>query len=141
MRTEITRTIQVPANEVWATISKGGDVHHWFTGVITSCALSGTGEGAERFCTMADGAELKERIIEIDHDARRFRYAIDEHPLPASHVIATIFVVGLSDGRAQVTWGADYATDDENSSVVDETLKGLYAHGVSALETYHQKTI
>lgn len=139
MKTEVTHTIQAPASGVWDTISQGGDVHRWFTGVITACELKGAGEGAERHCTMANGAELSERILQVDHDAKRFRYAIDKHPLPATNVIATIDVLELPEGRTQVTWGAEYDTTDEYAEMVDETLNGLYAQGISALEAFNQQ--
>ncbi|MEM6387701.1 MAG: SRPBCC family protein [Pseudomonadota bacterium] len=139
MKTEVTQTIQAAPDEVWQTISQGGDVHRWFTGAITTCELTGSGEGAERRCTMADGAALEERIIEVDHNQMRFRYAIDKHPLPASDVVATILIAELPDGRTQVTWGADYSVSDDHATVVEETLKGLCGHGIAALETFHQK--
>ncbi|MEM6898505.1 MAG: SRPBCC family protein [Pseudomonadota bacterium] len=139
MKTEVTETIQASSDEVWQTISQGGDVHRWFAGVITTCELTGSCEGAERRCTMADGAALEERIIEVDHGRMRFRYAIDKHPLPATDVVATIQVVGLPDGQTQVTWSADYSVSDDHAALVEETLKGLYNQGIAALETFHQK--
>ncbi|MBE9169972.1 SRPBCC family protein [Pleurocapsales cyanobacterium LEGE 06147] len=78
------------ADAIWATISSGGDVHQWFP-IIQSCRLEGSGEGASRFCTMIDGTELKERIVEVNHATRRFRYAIDRHPLPAQDVVASSY--------------------------------------------------
>jgi hypothetical protein len=51
---------------------------------------------------MANGAELKERIIEVDHSTRRFRYTIDQHPLPASDVVATIEVADVGDGKTKI---------------------------------------
>ena len=140
MKTERTRTIRAPADKVWRTVSTGGDVHRWFSGVITTCELTGSGEGAERRCTMADGALLKERIIEVDNDGMRFRYAIDKHPLPASDVVATIQLVGLPDGRTQVTWGADYSVSDDHAHLVETTLLDLYGRGIEALENSHKTT-
>ncbi|MEM6693903.1 MAG: SRPBCC family protein [Pseudomonadota bacterium] len=138
MKTEVIQTIEASPEDVWETISQGGEVHRWFTGVITTCELTGSGEGAERRCTMADGAALEERIIEVDHDRMRFRYAIDKHPLPATDVVATIQVTELPGGNTQVTWGADYSVTEDHAALVAETLKGLYSQGIAALETFHQ---
>ncbi len=93
MRQTITveQEISGNADAIWATISSGGDVHQWFP-IIQSCRLEGSGEGASRFCTMIDGNKLKERIVEVNHALRRFRYAIEQHPLPAQAVIASIDV-------------------------------------------------
>lgn len=129
-------TVTAPADRIWATIAAGGGVHQWFGAVITACELKGSGAGAERFCTMANGAELKERIMEVDHSAKRFRYAIDQHPLPASEVVATIEVADLGDGKTKITWGAEYGVEDAHAEVVDQTLSGLYAQGIQALEDH-----
>lgn len=135
MRTEVTETISADADAIWATIAKGSDVHHWFGSVIVACSLDGT----DRACTMADGAELKERILEVDSDARRFRYAIDEHPLPATNVIATITVNVPAEGKTTITWGADYDAAPEHAGLMRETLTGLYAQAIKSLEAFHAK--
>ncbi|MEO1200248.1 MAG: SRPBCC family protein [Pseudomonadota bacterium] len=137
MKTEVTQKITAHADDVWATIAKGGDVHRWFEDVIVACDLRGHGEGAERLCTMANGADLRERILEINHDMRRFRYAIEKHPLPATDVVTTITVVGLGQGGAEVTWSAEYSVDPAHETTVDDALKAIYAQGIQSLETYH----
>ncbi len=126
------RDIEASADVVWATISKGDGVHEWFGQVITSCSL----DGDRRECTMADGAALKERILEIDQDARRFRYAIDEHPLPARNVIATIEVSETASGKTKVRWSAEFDAQDEHLPMLRETLTGLYGQGIAALDAH-----
>ncbi len=128
----VERDIEATADNVWATVSKGDGVHEWFSGVITSCNL----EGDRRECTMADGAALKERILEVDHDAQRFRYAIDEHPLPAHNVVATIEVSGKPDGKTHVRWGAEFDAEEEHLPVLKETLSGLYMQGIASLDAH-----
>ncbi len=124
--------IEAPAESVWATVSRGDGVHEWFGAVITSCSV----DGDQRLCTMADGAALKERILKVDHDARRFRYAIDEHPLPARNVVATIEVLEKPDGKAHIRWSAEFDAEDEHKPVVRETLSGLYSQGIAALDAH-----
>jgi uncharacterized protein YndB with AHSA1/START domain len=139
MKANASQTIDVPPDAVWAVIAQGGDVHRWFGAAITTCELIGEGEGAARQCTMANGALLKERILEVDHDARRFRYAVDEHLLPASDVIATITVTEANDGKTTVSWGADYAAAPGQDDLMQETLEALYVQGIQSLETYLAK--
>ncbi|MBE9049165.1 SRPBCC family protein [Nostocales cyanobacterium LEGE 11386] len=122
---------------IWETISAGGNVHKWFPMVIHSCQLQGTGEGASRFCTMADGNELEERIVEVNHAARRFRYTVDKHPLPAKDVIAFIEVKNAGDGRTFISWGAEFEASEEAVPQVKETIHGLYMQGIQSLEAYH----
>lgn len=137
MKTEICKVIKAPAERVWATIAEGGDVHRWFSRVITACDLSGTGDGATRRCVMADGSALQERILEVDHHRKHFRYAIDKHPLPASDVVATITVEAMPNGTTQVAWGAEYTVTEEHAQMVQRTLGDLYAQGIDSLEAYH----
>ncbi|MBW4655302.1 MAG: SRPBCC family protein [Kaiparowitsia implicata GSE-PSE-MK54-09C] len=135
-QTSVVAIASAPADKIWATIAAGGGVHQWFGTVITACELKGAGAGAERFCTMANGAELRERIIEADHDARRFCYAIDQHPLPATDVVATIEVADLGDDKTEIRWGADYTVEEAYLDIVDQTLGSLYAQGIQALEDH-----
>ena len=121
--------IDAPAESVWATIAKGDGVHEWFGGVIASCSLAGD----RRECTMADGAKLKERILDVDHGAQRFRYAIEEHPLPAQNVVSTIEVSGKADGKTRVRWSAEFDAEHEHLPVLKETLSGLYTQGIASL--------
>jgi uncharacterized protein YndB with AHSA1/START domain len=139
MKANVSRTIAVPPNAVWAVIAQGGDVHRWFGAAITTCELTGEGESAARQCTMANGALLKERILQVDHDGRRFRYAVDEHPLPASDVVATITVAEAPDGQTHISWGADYAAAPGQDVLMREALETLYAQGIQSLETYLSK--
>ncbi|MBE9141028.1 SRPBCC family protein [Nodosilinea sp. LEGE 07088] len=137
--TTVEREISGSADAIWSTISAGGNVHQWFP-MIQSCRLEGVGEGAARFCVMADGNDLEEKIIEVSHDARLFRYAIDRHPLPASDLIASIKVRDVSNGRTTITWGAEFEADEETAAQVKEMLQMVYSQGIQGLEDYH-KTI
>lgn len=140
MQTTEAGTVNAPAERIWATIAAGGDVHRWFGAFVTACEITGSGAGAERVCTMTNGAELKERILEIDERARSFRYAIVQHPLPARDVVATIEVTDLSEATAHVTWRAEYEAEEAEAALVDQTLSEVYAQGIRALENHCRLT-
>ncbi len=133
MKAQTTGIIAAPIETVWPTIAQGGDVHRWFGDVIATCDIS----GSDRTCTMQNGATLTERIIDVDETAHRFRYAIDEHPLPATDVVATIALTATDDGGTQINWGADYTATPDNEALMRDTLQGIYAQGIASLETYH----
>ncbi|MEM9761257.1 MAG: SRPBCC family protein [Pseudomonadota bacterium] len=137
MHIQVKKRVETPSDRLWATVASGGEVHRWFGEVITSCELTGSGEGAARNCTMANGALLEERILEIDHSARRFRYAIDTHPLPAQNVIATVTIASIPGGGSEVTWAADYQAAPEHEPLVRKTLEDLYTQGIRSLEAFH----
>lgn len=134
--TKVSLTVQMPAASAWHVISKGGDVHHWFGAVITACELNGDGVGAQRSCVMADGAKLEEKIIAVDHNLRRFVYAVNQHPLPASNVVGTVVVNDLDENTATIQWGAEYECDEQYFEMIDQMLAGLYEQGIRSLETY-----
>jgi hypothetical protein len=135
--TTVEREISGSADVIWATISAGGNVHQWFP-MIQSCRLEGAGEGAARFCVMADGSDLEERIIEINHDARLFRYAISQHPLPAREVIASMEVKDVGNGKTIIAWGAEFEAGEETAAQVKEMLQMVYSQGIQSLEDYHK---
>ena len=131
---KVTETIDADAQAVWDTIAKGDGVHHWFTGVITACRVDGT----DRYCTMADGSDLEERILDVDQENRRFTYAIDKHPLPATDVVSTI-IVGATDSGAEVTWACSYEADTAAAQQVGEMLMGIYKQGIEGLAQHHAR--
>jgi hypothetical protein len=140
MRQSVTveQAISAKPDLIWATISAGGDVHQWFP-VIQSCQLEGVGEGASRFCIMTDGSELQECIVEINHTARRFRYAINQHPLPAQNFIGSIEVKTTGNGDTLVCWSAEFDASEDAASQIKEMLQGIYIQGIQGLETYSKK--
>lgn len=135
--TTVEQEISGNADAIWETISAGGNVHQWFP-VIQSCRLEGSGEGAARFCVMTDGSNLEERIIEVNHAKRRFRYAVDRHPLPASDLVASMEVRDIGNGRTSLVWEAEFDASAENVAQVREVLKVIYSQGIQSLENHHR---
>jgi len=135
-RSEAQAVVEAPATALWETVAAGGGVDRWFGAAISSCELSGTGRGAERRCTMVDGAELRERILDVDHEKKLFTYAVEQHPLPAKSLVSTIAIEDLGVGRARITWTAEYEADDAHAAEIDQTLRSLYGRGIEALAAH-----
>ena len=128
------------AEAIWKTISQGGDVHKWFPTIIQSCRLEKANGKLSRFCTMYDGSQLEENIVEVNDEARVFVYTVDQHPLPASEIITTIEVKDLGNDSTSVVWGSQFVADRENIPLVEETLRGIYMQGIKSLESWQQKS-
>ena len=128
------------AEAIWKIISQSGDVHKWFPTVIQSCRLEKANGKLSRFCTMSDGSLLEENIVEVNHEARRFVYTVDKHPLPASEIVTTIEVRDIGNESTLVIWGSQFVAERENISLVDETLRGIYLQGIKSLESWQQKS-
>lgn len=129
------RTIPVDAKKVWATISAGDGLDKWMP-VITECRLEGSGAGATRYCAMANGAKLKERILEVDNDRRRFRYAIVESPLPAKNIVGAVEVRDAGSGKSAVTWSAEFDCDASHKEELEGMFKSVYEQGLEGLEKH-----
>ncbi len=103
---------------------------------MTQCSLDGQGVGAVRFCTLVNGAQLTERIVEIDHTNRRFRYAIAEHPLPVSDLSSNVEIHDLGGGQASVSWGASYLVEPEHHAELESMFGEIYEKAIQGLEQF-----
>lgn len=131
----VSRRVNVDPGLVWNTIAAGDGLDKWLP-VITQCRLEGSGAGATRYCTMANGAQLKERILEVDHARRVFRYSIDEHPLPARNLTGRVEIRDLGDGVTSVSWGARFEVEPPYRSELEEMFRGVYEQAIQGLEAF-----
>lgn len=118
---------------VWRVIGDPGAISSWHPGVAES-SLEGTGAGATRRCTLANGAKLVERI-EAHNEARRsYTYSITDSPLPISNYRATL-TVEQADGGCEVEWRGEFEpTGGADPSELGEMIKGIYEGGLAALK-------
>ena len=136
----VEQQISGQAEAIWKIISQSGDVHKWFPTVIQSCRLEKANGKLSRFCTMSDGSQLEENIVEVNNEARRFVYTVDKHPLPASEIVTTIEVRDIGSESTLVIWGSQFVAERENISLVKETLRRIYLQGIKSLESWQQKS-
>jgi carbon monoxide dehydrogenase subunit G len=124
--------IRVAADAVWSAIRDVGAVHTRFArDFVTDCRLE---EGA-RIVTFANGAAVKELIVDIDDSGRRLVYAVTGGSM--THHNAS-FQVFSANSAAKVVWVADFlphdATDylrmmmEQGSKAIRKTLEGFVAH-------------
>ena len=137
-RAEARRIIPVPAADLWETVSRMDGMEDWYPDLIASSEVPDP-EAAQprRNCVMANGGELKERILLRDGKTRTFVYAIDEHPLPAGNVVGTIRIDDLGDRRSSVLWSSDLVLDGANADKMRALVTDMYARGLESLEGYH----
>jgi uncharacterized protein YndB with AHSA1/START domain len=129
----VTRTIAIPSGEVWSAISAIGGLDRWFS-VIASCRVEGAGVGATRILTLADGAEMRDRVLEIDHDARRFRYERTHSPFPVASHLGTVEVRDRDVLRAEVSWTVTLDVVPEAREQLVGILKDALSDGIGGLE-------
>ncbi len=93
------------AEAAWAMIGDVGAVPA-LVSMITECQLVGN----TRYCTMADGSKLAERVVTVDPDRKRLVYTVTEGPMPLEFHAATVSVEQTEDG-ARITWSVDILPD------------------------------
>ena len=111
--------------DVWRAIRDVGAVHERLAqGFVVDTAL----EPGARVVTFANGAVVRELIIDVDDDRRRLSYTAIEGPLGSTHHNASFEVVGEPDGGSRLVWITDVLPDD-----VAPAIEGMMDQGVTAM--------
>jgi carbon monoxide dehydrogenase subunit G len=92
--------VDVPADEVWALVSRPELIHLWFPGMV-ACQV----DGDQRVITLASGIPLMETIINNDPIQRRFQYRLNGGIF--SEHLGTIDVHEIDPGRSLVVYSSD----------------------------------
>jgi carbon monoxide dehydrogenase subunit G len=94
--------LNVPPSEVWDAVRDVGAVHKRLCpGVLTNTRL----ESDARIVTFANGMTVRELIVDIDDDARRFVWAAVGDPL--THHNASMQVFDDGDRVSRLVWITD----------------------------------
>jgi hypothetical protein len=94
--------IEVPADHAWAAFRDVGRVHERLVrGFVVDTRL----DDDARVVTFANGAVVRERIVDIDDAARRLAYAIVGWR--ATHHNASFQVFAEHEKRSRIVWVAD----------------------------------
>jgi carbon monoxide dehydrogenase subunit G len=120
--------IAAPADRVWAAVRDVGAVHERLVpGVVTDTRL----DGGARVVTFANGLVVRELIVTLDDQARRFVYAAVGGR--ATHHNSSIQVFDDGHGGTRLVWITDLLPDDvaaavgalvdEGARVMKETLE------------------
>ena len=123
-----TVTIAAHPSEVWEIAGDPGRIAEWVPAIAASAA-----DGAERSCTLVDGAELIESILERSDTQRYYDYEIVDAPMPVRFYRSRLSVTER-DGIAQVDWTAEFEPQrpaDEDRLV--EAFAATYRGGLEAL--------
>ena len=105
-------TIEAPANVVWNAVRDVGQVHKRLVpGMLTDARL----EDGARVVNFANGMVVRELIVDLDDEQRRFAYsAIGGR---ASHHNASIQVVPEGERRCRLIWITDVLPHEMGSPI------------------------
>ena len=100
--------IQVAPEEVWAAICDVGAVHQRLTpGVLIDSRL----DGDARIVTFASGAVVRELIVDLDDEARRFAYAVVSGGRTTHHN-ASWQVCAEGEHHSRLVWITDFLPNE-----------------------------
>ncbi|WP_116998261.1 SRPBCC family protein [Desertimonas flava] len=119
-------TIDVTPAEAWAALEDFGAVHRRLAaGFVATCTLDAP---EVRAITFVNGAAARERLVGVDHDARRLAYSVIESGLGFSHHNAAAQVVEQGE-RTVFVWTTDLLPDD-----LADAVAGLMDAGLAAIK-------
>jgi Polyketide cyclase / dehydrase and lipid transport len=100
--------IDAPAPHVWAALRDWGAIHQRLApGFVVDARL----DGEDRIVTFFNGTALRERLVDLDDEARRLVWSVLDGPY--SHHNGSAQVFATDDDRAKFVWIADLLPNDE----------------------------
>lgn len=126
----VEETVEIAASpeEVWSLAGEPGRIAEWVPALNAS-----ESDGSERACTLANGAELRERILAHSDAERYYAYEIAEGPMPVSSYRSQLSVEGHGD-HSHVHWIAEFEPESaEQEAELVETFGGIYRNGLNSL--------
>lgn len=113
--------IEAAADDVWKVI---GEFATGPTRMASGFVTDTKAEGDERTVTFADGTVVRERLVTVDHDARRIVYSIVGGVIEPEHDNASMQVV--PDGeRCRLVWIRDVLPDELAAPIAESMSQGI----------------
>lgn len=127
-------TIDASPEDVWAAARDWGALHERLVpGFVVDTRL----EGDDRIVTFFNGTVLRERLVDLDDQARRLVWSVVDGPY--THHNGSTQVFPEEGGRARFVWAADLLPNDlaevtdtfmeQGVNVVKKTLETRVAAG------------
>ncbi len=122
LRKEI--TVNAEVDQVWDVMQDIGALH---TRLVPGFVVDTQVEPGARIVTFANGLVVRERIVTIDHEARRLVWSSTGGMLTHHNASAEVFEG--SDNRTRIVWMADLLPDS-----AAEAIDQMMGHGMTAMQ-------
>ncbi len=134
MQFSTTNTINRPAPAVWSIIREFTGIEKYVPAIAQS-SVDGEGVGAFRTCVLQDGAQMQERIVELNDENRTLQYAVvDPSPLPMKNYVSTMKVQNKGNGTCELIWSCTYEPNGAPVEAIEGLLTQVYNSAVPGLE-------
>ena len=138
--------VDADVDQVWSLVRDFNGLDRWVAAVQSS-EIEGSAPadqvGCVRHLTLADGGEIRERLVDLDDGQRRYTYDILESPFAVRRYRATIRVAPVTDRltgasadtpRSFVEWWTDYDCEAADEVELDKTFaRGVFGGGLAGL--------
>jgi hypothetical protein len=132
----IRKEIEIDArpDDVWDALRDWGAIHQRLVpGFVVDARL----DGPDRIVTFFNGAEVRERLIDLDDGARRLAWSVVDGPYSHHNGVAQVFADG--EERSRFVWIADLLPDaaaaptgemmERGIGVIKQTLEATQPSG------------
>jgi len=108
--------IDAPPEKVWDALRDFGALHtRLVPGFVTDCRM----DGEDRIVTFANGAVMREVLIDLDDEQRRLAWSIVDGPYRHHNGVAQVIP---ENGGCRFVWTADLLADDEVVATTDDAM-------------------
>jgi hypothetical protein len=97
--------LSMDADRAWQVVGVFGNAADVFAGALTACERSGD----IRTVTFANGLRIKERLVALDPNERRFVYTVLDGPF--THHSASMQILATDNG-CKFVWISDFLPDE-----------------------------
>ena len=117
-------TVETSLDRAWAALRAVGDAHKLFAPVLAEGLLNGD----VRMVRFGNGMVVRERILDVNDEARRVAYTVIDGPAMSYHH-ASMQVVADGAERCRFIWITDFLPPE-----MRDTLQPLVEAGARALK-------
>lgn len=138
-RSYASTTVAADPDAVWAFLRDFNGTPEYLAAITTSEILDGKSAdqvGAVRRLVLADGAQVRERLVALSDVDRSYTYHLLEGPFAFTDYFSTIRVSPVSlEGGSLVEWWSTYDCEAADAQALDDLLAGgLYGGGLTAIK-------
>ena len=129
--------VDASPEDMWAAVRDWGALHER---LVPGFVLDTRLDGEDRIVTFANGTVLRERLVDLDDDARRLVWSIVDGPYTHHNASAQVFSEG--ENGARFVWTADLLPNElaagtgqameQGTNVVKQTLEAQAVHAQRA---------
>jgi hypothetical protein len=140
VRVQRSSVIAAPVEQVWARIRDFDKLPDWHPAFVNSHIEDGKASdqvGCVRNFHLADGGNLRERLLAFSDVDTYTTYAILDSPLPIVNYVSTLRLRPITDGdRTFVEWTCTFDVEADQKDAMQEALAGVYDGGFAALKAH-----